>query len=240
MIIENRLISVIDKIKIACNTVGRDPSQVRLIAVSKMKADGLIEACFQRGQLDFGENYVQELVAKSQRLPRTLRWHFIGRLQNYKKARELVGIENLHMVHTVHSVRAASELQKALLSADRRCALPLPVLVQVNTSREASKGGVSPEECMGVVNHVVEACPQLRFSGLMSIGEPSPQAGGGNRDFQTLVDLRDAIYTEFPRFSGETLELSMGMSHDYAEAIRYGSTIIRIGSEIFGERVLKK
>ena len=234
-LVQQRLLNVIERVRVACVEAGRDPGSVRLIAVSKTKEDALIEACFQKGQLYFGENYVQELVEKAGRLPQEIRWHFIGVLQNQKKARELVKLKNLHMIETVHSLKAASELDKAMDSSIRRCVSPLPILVQVNTSREQSKSGVVPEECLKLVDDIVRSCAHLKFSGLMTIGNPNPDPGDQNCDFKTLAALRSAIYSEFPLYK-DNLELSMGMSLDFPQAIKYGSTSVRVGSEIFGER----
>jgi pyridoxal phosphate enzyme (YggS family) len=230
-----RLRAVQDRLAQACARVQRDPREVRLVAVSKTKPSALIRECFEAGQLEFGENYVQELTEKAPTLPASIRWHFIGRVQNSRKARDLVAIPNLAMVETIHSDQAAADLNRHLTTAPRQCQFPLPVLVQVNTSAEVSKSGVAPDQCLPLVDFILTSCPALHFAGLMTIGSPVPLPD--HNDFARLAALREDIYRTFSSLP-RSLELSMGMSHDFEEAIRYGSTCIRVGSAIFGERAI--
>ncbi|KAI8980226.1 hypothetical protein BD414DRAFT_465627 [Trametes punicea] len=238
-----------------------------LVAVSKYKPASDVLACYDAGQRDFGENYVQELVDKATQLPQDIRWHFIGTLQS-NKAKALASIPNLYAVQTISSIKGASALNKAL-PADR--STPLNVLLQVNTSGEDAKSGVAPlttgsppapltdaaqadgTELVQLARHVLAECPRLRLQGLMTIGalaESLAAAEKPNEDFARLVATRDALEAAlaragFPAESGTwgeggTLLLSMGMSSDFEAALAAGSDIVRVGTGIFGARPKKE
>ena len=134
------------------------PMPPTLIAVSKTKPPELIAAAHGAGHLDFGENYVQEVVAKAPTLPSDIRWHFIGHLQT-NKVKDLLGVPNLHCVHTVDTLKLAQELQKR--SLQMRPDQPLAVFVQVNTSGEESKSGCTPAECVALCTAVRDSCSAL-------------------------------------------------------------------------------
>ena len=206
-----------------------------LIAVSKTKPAELVAAAYGAGQRDFGENYVQEVVAKAPALPDDVRWHFIGHLQS-NKAKELLSVPNLHCVHTVDTLKLAQELQKraAQLRPDR----PLDIFVQVNTSEEESKSGCPPAEAAALCSSVREACPALRLVGLMCIGKYSSAEGGADEDFACLARCRAEAAAALG-VEHESLALSMGMSHDYEAALAAGATHVRVGSTIFGARTPK-
>ncbi|KAI9592403.1 hypothetical protein BDF19DRAFT_451658 [Syncephalis fuscata] len=207
-------------------------SKVRLVAVSKTKPMSDIKALYTAGQRHFGENYVQELVDKSKELPSDICWHFIGGLQS-NKCKQLADIPNLWMVETLDSQKRAELLNRACITAQR--AEPLRVMVQVNTSDEESKNGVAPKEVGSLCYFIHEYCPALFLSGLMTIGAPGRELADGqvNPDFESLKQCRDEVSNLLKRTD---LELSMGMSDDYAEAIDAGSTNVRVGSSIFGSR----
>jgi hypothetical protein len=200
------------------------------VAVSKTKPADAVREAHAAGQRHFGENYVQELVAKAGELPADINWHFIGTLQS-NKARTLLSVPNLFCVETVDRQKTASALSKAVEAAGR--ASPLRVLVQVNTSGEESKSGCAPDEAPDLAAFVVEECPQLELAGLMTIGAPDdseePVA------FQTLESARAEVAQRLG-MPYESLELSMGMSDDFETAIRMGSDSVRVGSLIFGAR----
>lgn len=212
--------------------------EVRLVAVSKTKSHELIKACYDAGQRHFGENYVQELCAKAPQLPKDIRWHFIGSLQS-NKAKQLASIENLWMVETIDRQKIATALDKAIAAVGRKT--PLNVFVQVNTSAEESKSGCDPKDCVQLVKFVIENCPHLKFCGLMTIGSilHSKSQSDDQPDFELLCKCRDEVCKELS-LKKEDVELSMGMSSDYLKAIEYGSTNVRVGSTIFGEREYKK
>ncbi|KAJ7759363.1 hypothetical protein DFH07DRAFT_957975 [Mycena maculata] len=226
-----------------------------LVAVSKYKPASDIEACFGAGQLDFGENYVQELEDKAKVLPTEIRWHFIGTLQS-NKAKVLAAIPNLYSIQTLTSIKAATALNKSL-PADRTS--PLNILIQINTSGEDSKSGLGPltgsdpdAEVTQLARHIISTCPRLRLQGLMTIGalEQSLTAGEENVDFERLKRTRDVLAetlvaefgSEQERWGAEgtgRLLLSMGMSSDFEAALRAGSDIVRVGTGIFGARPKK-
>jgi pyridoxal phosphate enzyme (YggS family) len=220
--IGSRLDAVRTRIAAAARSGGRDPSEVRLVAVSKTKDAASIRLAHAAGQRDFGENYAQELVKKAAELEdlRDLRWHFIGHLQR-NKAKIVAPVASV--VHTVDSARLAEELGK-------RAPQRLPVLVEVNVGAEDQKSGCR-EAVLGAVLDAVEKEPQLRLTGLMTVPPASDEPDASRRFFDELARLRDAHGG--PR---RLPDLSMGMSHDLEEAIRAGATIVRVGTAIFGAR----
>ena len=223
-------------------------TQVRLIAVSKLKPANDILTLHQQPnptQTHFGENYVQELIEKSKILPRTIRWHMIGGLQSNKCKQLAEQIPNLWCVSSVDSEKKANELEKGrkALSDKNDDVEKLRVKVQVNTSGEENKSGVEPSDAVALCRHIIEKCPHLQLSGLMTIGAIARSRAttpeNENEDFVTLRETRDKVVKELGWEEGK-LELSMGMSADFEGAIRMGSDEVRVGSEIFGERPQKK
>ncbi|THH33456.1 hypothetical protein EUX98_g742 [Antrodiella citrinella] len=224
-----------------------------LVAVSKYKPASDIWACYETGQRDFGENYVQELVEKAAELPTDIRWHFIGALQS-NKAKILASIPNIYSIQTVSSTKAATALQKAV-SPDRPN--PLNILLQVNTSGEDSKSGLNSltssetaptAELTLLALHVLKECPALHLQGLMTIGALTESLSDDhpNRDFERLKETRDLLQSALAQagFAGKwgvegRLVLSMGMSSDFKAAIAAGSDIVRVGTGIFGTRAKK-
>ncbi|XP_068827221.1 pyridoxal phosphate homeostasis protein isoform X4 [Capricornis sumatraensis] len=214
--------------------------QPRLVAVSKTKpADMVIEA-YSHGQRTFGENY--ELLEKASN-PQILsscpeiKWHFIGHLQK-QNVNKLMAVPNLSMLETVDSVKLADRVNSAWQkkgSPER-----LKVMVQINTSGEESKHGLPPAETAALVEHINTKCPRLEFVGLMTIGSFGHDLSQGpNPDFQVLLSLREELCRKLGS-APEQVELSMGMSVDFQHAIEVGSTNVRIGSTIFGERDYSK
>lgn len=213
----------------------------RLVAVSKTKpATDVIEA-YDGGQRHFGENYIQELEEKSKN-PEIIEncpdicWHFIGHLQR-NKVNKLVCLPGLYMVETVDSVKLADALNSswAKLQKPNR----LKTFLQVNTSGEENKSGIPPSEASALSNHVIENCPSLELSGLMTIGAYDYDVTlGPNPDFLKLIECHKDVCNTLG-IAPETFELSMGMSSDYQHAITLGSTNVRIGSTIFGPRASK-
>jgi len=205
----------------------------RLVAVSKTKPATMILACYKDNHKIFGENYVQELVEKASQLPEDIEWHFIGHLQG-NKAKLIVNIPNLAMVETVDNLKLAKTLDK---HAKQLRKSPLPVMVQVNTSGEdTAKSGCEPSECVQLVDDIKKECPNLKLSGLMTIGRPD--APPDQPDFILLSNLKKVVCEKLS-IRGEDFDLSMGMSHDFEQAIQFGSTSVRVGSSIFGLREKK-
>lgn len=218
--------SRIDAASMAC---GREcPAQ--LVAVSKTKPVELMMEAYNAEQRHFGENYVQELIAKAPDMPNDVKWHYIGGLQS-NKAKLLVSVPNLYVVESVDREKTATALNKAVISVER--AEKLKVMVQVNTSGEESKSGCEPGEAARLARHVEEKCVNLDLIGLMTIG--APDASEEPEAFKVLAKERQAVAEELGREETE-LCLSMGMSADYEAAIRMGSDSVRVGSTIFGAR----
>jgi PLP dependent protein len=222
--------------------------QIRLVAVSKLKPCNDILALHQEPhrQLDFGENYAQELTEKAALLPRSIRWHMIGALQTNKCKPLAEQVANLYCVSSVDTVKKADALEKGRAALAERQELPnkLRVLVQVNTSGEAEKSGIEPSEAASLCRHVRERCPRLQLAGLMTIGaiarsQAATSAENVNEDFLVLRQTRDKIAEELG-IPKEELELSMGMSSDFEAAIAQGSDEVRVGTTIFGQRPAKK
>ncbi|PQE09992.1 family pyridoxal phosphate enzyme protein [Rutstroemia sp. NJR-2017a BVV2] len=211
---------------------------VRLVAVSKLKPASDILALHREANVEhFGENYAQELMEKAEILPREIKWHFIGGLQSNKCKPLSSQIPNLHLVSSIDTPKKATQLSlgRSLLSPP---APPLLIHIQINTSGETSKSGVSPgPDATALCKHVLSECPNLKLAGLMTIGAIArSKEGGENEDFKVLREERDRLQEEL----GVDLELSMGMSNDFEEAVRQGSGEVRIGSTIFGERPPKE
>lgn len=205
----------------------------RLVAVSKTKPVSQLQEAYDAGQRTFGENYVQEIVDKAPELPSDIQWHFIGHLQS-NKARQLLGVSNLVAVETVDSVKLANKLDSAVEALERE---PLDVMVQVNTSGEESKFGVEPTDAPQLAKHIQEACKHLRLRGLMTIGMADYSSRPEN--FTCLKGVRSEV-SQALGLPEEDLELSMGMSGDFEQAIEMGSTNVRVGSTIFGARNYNK
>jgi len=210
----------------------------RLVAVSKTKPAAQVEACYEAGHRHFGENYVQELVDKAAALPGDIRWHFIGHLQS-NKTNAVTSVPNLWMVETVDSAKLATRLSAGCERAGRALDDRLGVMVQVNTSGEESKSGIEPTEdaVSELTRHIAEACPRLRLVGLMTIGMPDYTCTPEN--FACLARCREYAAAALGVDPAD-LELSMGMSGDYEQAIAMGSTNVRVGSTIFGAREYPK
>jgi len=202
---------------------GRSDGSVRLLAVSKTWPAASVREAVAAGQRAFGESYVQEAVDKVTELAdRGLEWHFIGPLQSNKT--RLVA-ENFAWVHSVERLKIAERLAVQRLPD----LPPLQVCIQVNVSGEASKSGCLPAEVSSLAR-AVAALPRLRLRGLMAIPEPTEDLALQRKQFAVLRHLRDSLDMELDT-------LSMGMSHDLEAAIMEGSTLLRIGTAIFGERV---
>lgn len=223
--ISTNLQAVRARIAAAAEMAGRPPESIGLLAVSKTFPAEQVREAAGAGQLAFGENYVQEGLAKIAALEGLgLEWHFIGPLQSNKT--RLVA-EHFTWVHGVERLKIAERLSGAR-GAERP---PLQVCVQVNVSGEASKSGVSPGDTAALAQ-AVATLPNLRLRGLMAIPEPTDDMALARRRFSTLRELRDTLNE-----AGLALDtLSMGMSHDLEAAILEGATLVRVGTAIFGER----
>ncbi|MCA2015264.1 YggS family pyridoxal phosphate-dependent enzyme [Vibrio tritonius] len=229
MSIQQNIEHITSLIENAQTKFGRSQGSVQLLAVSKTKPVEAILAASQTGQTLFGENYVQEGVNKihyfSENHPElSLEWHFIGPLQS-NKTRPVA--ENFAWVHTIDRAKIAQRLSEQRPSG----MAPLQVLIQVNTSGESSKSGINEAELFELAQ-LISTLPNLTLRGLMSIPENVTDYPSQLRAFKTLAALKDKLATTYPQVD----TLSMGMTGDMEAAIEAGSTIVRIGTAIFGER----
>ncbi|KAI7835585.1 hypothetical protein COHA_010507 [Chlorella ohadii] len=222
------------RLQAAAARAGRADRLPRLVAVSKTKPVEAVQEAYDAGHRAFGENYVQELVEKAPQLPADISWHFIGHLQSNKVKALLEAVPNLSLLETVDSEKLANKLDSTVAALGRP---PLAVFVQVNTSGEESKYGVEPQDCVALARHIQQGCSNLRLAGLMTIGMPDYSSRPEN--FQCLSDCRKAV-CEALGLAEADVELSMGMSGDFEQAVEMGSTNVRVGSTIFGAREYKK
>ena len=195
-------------------------------------------------QIDFGENYAQEMMEKAALLPKTIRWHFIGALQSNKCRPLAESVPNLFSVSSVDSTKKADQLDKGRATLMEKESIgPLRIFVQVNTSGEAEKSGVEPGETAALCSHIVQKCQHLKLGGLMTIGaiarSQATTAETENEDFVCLRETRDKVEKELG-LDKKSLELSMGMSSDFEGAIVQGSDEVRVGTTIFGQRPPRK
>jgi pyridoxal phosphate enzyme (YggS family) len=223
--IRENLLAVRDRIARACAAAGRPTDAVRLLAVSKTFDAAAVREAATAGQLAFGENYLQEALAKQVALrDLPLEWHFIGPIQS-NKTRDIAAA--FDWVHGVDRLKIAQRLSEQR-PAER---LPLNVCVQVNVSGETSKSGCSPDQVIALC-HDVAALPQLRLRGLMAIPAPTAAGADPRAAFRVLRKLLESVEAH-----GLPLDtLSAGMSDDLDAAIMEGSTMVRVGTSIFGSR----
>lgn len=227
MSIAGNISSIGERMARAALKAGREPGSVRLVAVSKTKPAAAIADAFGCGQQVFGENYVQELVAKVAELPAEIHWHFIGSLQS-NKVRQIAGLVDL--IHSVDRISLAREIDRQWGALGKSC----DILIQVNISREATKGGTSSEELFQLVREAA-TLPHLRIRGLMTMPPFFDDPDAARPYFRALKVLAAEI--EAAAIPGvEMRELSMGMSGDFEVAIEEGATLVRVGSALFGER----
>lgn len=218
----------------ACAACGRRPEDVLLVAVSKFHPAADVAAVAGAGQVDFGENYVQEALEKRAELAREpfagrIRWHMIGHVQS-RKAAQVAGA--FALIHTLDSVKLADALERRLAESG---ALQ-PVLMEINIGEEPQKAGVMIGDAAALAEHVLARCPHLELRGLMCL-PPVFDAGDAARPYFARLrrlgeDLRSRLGIGLP-------ELSMGMSGDFPAAVAEGATIVRIGTDIFGPRPVK-
>lgn len=220
--LQHRIDVIRTQIAEAARRVERDPAAIQLIAVSKRHPAAAVRAAYACGLRDFGENYVQELAAKAEELAdlTDLRWHLIGHLQTNKAK---VVAKLVHSVHTLDNERIVTELAQRARAADR-C---LEVYVEVNIGDEDQKSGCHPDGAAALIE-AIKGAPGLSFKGLMTVGQRVDSAEAARETFVALRKLRDRV--------AHTAALSMGMSGDFAVAIEEGSTCVRVGTAIFGER----
>lgn len=206
------------------------PTGVRLVAVSKYHPASLIQEAYDAGQRIFGESHVQELVAKHDALPKDIEWHFIGHLQT-NKVKYIAPFVSL--IHAVDSERLLIEIDKQA----KRCGRTIPVLLQVHVAKETTKFGFTPDELLNFMeNGDWRQYTNIRFSGIMCMATNTEDEALIASEFEQAKTLFHRIKEKYFSDSDTFNECSWGMSGDYPIAIEHGSTLIRIGSMIFGER----
>ncbi|WP_310599798.1 YggS family pyridoxal phosphate-dependent enzyme [Desulfobulbus sp.] len=226
--VRDNLARIRETIARSARQAGRNPEAVKLVAVSKTVGTDLILEAVQAGQVLFGENYLQEAADKMTRLPALLQWHFIGHLQS-NKARQAA--ELFDVIETVDRWKVAAALDNHARLLDK----PLSIFLQVNIGREPQKSGVLPEQAEQLLRRIAGET-SLRILGLMTMPPYSPDPEQSRPYFSALrqLALRLASYDLFA--SNTEVELSMGMSSDYAVAIEEGATLVRVGTALFGQR----
>ena len=226
MITEN-LEQVRKNIQDACRSVGRDPEEVTLIAVSKTKPVELLQEAYQAVARDFGENKVQEIMDKYPQLPSDIRWHMIGHLQR-NKVKYIV--DKAAMIHSVDSLRLAQTIEQEAAKHD----VQVPILLEVNVAEEDSKFGLKMDEVLPLIEAIAEF-PHIRVCGLMTIAPYVENAEENRMFFRQLKKLSVDIAAKNINNVSMSV-LSMGMTGDYQVAVQEGATMVRVGTGIFGER----
>ena len=202
------------------------PSHVKLVAVSKFKPNEAIQEAYEAGQRDFGENYVQELVEKAETLPKDIKWHFIGHLQS-NKVKYIAPF--VHLIHAVDSLKLLKEINKQAANNNRI----IDCLLQIHIAQEDTKSGMSREEFLEILaSEDLKAMNNIRIIGVMGMSTFTDDVSQVKCEFRTLSE----IFKEGQKLHPDLKEISMGMSGDFEAAIAEGSTIVRIGSTIFGAR----
>ena len=226
MLAEN-LQQVNTNIEKACAAVGRAPSEITLVAVSKTKPVSMLQEAYDAGARVFGENKVQEIMDKYDQLPSDIQWHMIGHLQR-NKVKYI--IDKVAMIHSVDSLRLAQTIEQEAAKKD----LVMPILLEVNVAEEDTKFGLKVEEVLPLLEQI-SSFSHIQVKGLMTIA-PFVENPEENREvFRTLKKLSVDISAK--NINNVTMSvLSMGMTGDYQVAVQEGSTMVRVGTGIFGER----
>lgn len=211
---------------------GRQKGEVLLCAVTKTRTPEEINEAIDAGITDIGENKVQEIMDKFDRVKPGVKWHLIGHLQT-NKVKYI--IDKVSLIHSVDSLKLAEEIDKRAAQHGKT----MDILVQVNSAQEESKFGITTDETGELINEILRTCPHIRIRGLMCIA-PFAEDPEEVRPYFAAVKK---LYDEYGKLSHENLDfkyLSMGMSHDFSVAIEEGANIIRVGTAIFGERDYSK
>jgi pyridoxal phosphate enzyme (YggS family) len=225
--IAQNLEAVRRRMEAAARRAGRDPAEVRLVAVSKTVPLERVKEVMAAGQRLFGENYLQEARGKIAALGPSVSWHFVGHLQS-KKAREAVTLFDL--VHSVDRPKLAQALEQAAARQEKI----QEILVQVNLAGEESKSGAAPEAVAGLLTEIARL-PHLRVLGLMTMPPWLSDPEAVRPYFRALRELRDRL-RQLAIIDSPLNELSMGMTGDFEVAIEEGATLVRVGTAIFGAR----
>lgn len=216
---------ILDEIAECAHSCGRNPEDIQLLAVSKSYSLDHVLPAYEAGCMHFAENKVQEALSKIERAPSGIHWHLIGSLQK-NKVRKVIG--RFHLIHSVED----PGLAKKISTVSQEQGLVTPVLLQVNTSGESSKHGMSPKEWSEGLADLLKL-PGLNIQGFMTIAPLTDDVNRIRACFRNLSSYRDQVQT---RHDVQLPHLSMGMSGDFRYAIEAGATLLRIGSALFGSR----
>ncbi len=230
-LLKRNIDNVLARIETAAQKSGRNPSEIKLIAVTKNIEPETINLATDFGLKDFGENRVQELIKKFDLVRHDINFHMIGHLQT-NKVKYLV--DKVESIHSVDSIKLAKEIDKRFGEKQ----LKINAFIQIHTAKEETKFGLNPKELEQFLNEA-QNLKSINFIGLMTIGTFTDDEKEIRRCFSTLRKLKDD-YSHFKTENIDLRELSMGMTSDFEIAIEEGSTIVRIGTAIFGERINQK
>ena len=207
------------------------PATVKLVAVSKTKPNELLIEAYSIRQRAFGENKVQELVSKYEALPKDIEWHFIGHLQT-NKIKQIISF--VHLIHGLDSFKLLKAIDKEAKQANRI----VHCLLQFHIAEEETKFGLSMDEAIEMLNSSeFKSLNHVKISGVMGMATYTDDNNQIRNEFAYLKSIFDKLKTEYFQLEAEFREISMGMSDDYLIAVQEGSTMVRIGSLIFGERI---
>ncbi len=226
-VLKENYAKVLNNVNNACARAGRSMDDVTLIAVSKTKPVEMLREVYECGCRDFGENKVQEIMDKYEKLPSDIRWHMIGHLQT-NKVKYIV--DKVYMIHSVDSLKLAKEISKEAVKKN----VTVKILLEVNVAKEETKFGLLTEEVLDFYKEVVDL-PGLKVCGLMTI---APYVENSEENRQHFVNLKQLMVDIVDEKTDNISvgELSMGMTGDYEVAIEEGATYVRVGTGIFGER----
>lgn len=229
MDIRERYTEVKRRVDAAALRSGRDPGDVRLIAVTKTHPASEINEAIEAGAADIGENRVQEVLEKYEDVS-PVRWHLIGHLQT-NKVRQIV--DKVVMIHSVDSLKLAREINKRAAAAG----ITMDVLIEINSAMEETKSGIPAEDLRQLVTDITAECESVRVCGIMCIPPIAAEPEDSRPYFREAADLfRDMKTWDLPPERFAPTELSMGMSGDFEVAVEEGATMVRVGSSIFGPR----
>ncbi len=224
--IESRVQAVQTNIDLACSTINQSAQSVKVIAVSKLQSTKIIQEAYDSGVRDFGENYAQELHQKVGSCPADIVWHFIGPIQTNKL--KLIA-EAADWVHSIDRMKVATKLNQACEHFNKK----MSVLIQVNIDNEPTKSGVKTEDVLTFAREINSRCPNLELRGLMFM----PNINASNKDkLKTYANIQ-SLQSSLKEILPNCIELSLGTSGDYEEAIVAGSSMVRIGETLLGPRL---
>lgn len=207
------------------------PGEVKLVAISKYHPNEYIEAAYEEGQRIFGESHEQELSRKSETLPKDIQWHFIGHLQT-NKVKYIAPY--ISMIEAVDSLKLLKEIQKQAVKADR----VIDVLLELHIAEEETKYGLTLDACRQLLDGGEwKEMSHVRICGLMMMASNTDDVSQIRKEFMTAADFFDEVKSRYFADRPYFLERSWGMSHDYPIAVQCRSTMVRIGTKIFGPRV---